>query len=59
MHDKSTLKFYLKWDDTYDLVDAGHLRLEDGNCISNRWFLVSSSGSSESSGLEVYETLVS
>jgi hypothetical protein len=23
--------------ETYDLVDAGHLGLQDGNCVSDRW----------------------
>jgi len=41
--EKSTQKGKMKGYDTYDLVDARHLRLEDGNGISNRWFLVSNS----------------
>jgi hypothetical protein len=34
---------------TYHLVDACDLRLQDGNGISDRWFLVGDSSASEGS----------
>ena len=35
--------------DTYDLTNVGDLRLENGDCISNRGFLIDLGASSESS----------
>jgi hypothetical protein len=46
-----------KWMQTYDLVDGRNLGLEDGNSISDRWFLVSDSGGSEASVCNVKRLL--
>ena len=53
MHDntQSSINLFIN---TYDLVDAGYLRLEDGNSISDGWFFVSRGSGSESSGLKIY-----
>ena len=37
------------FESTYDLVDAGHLGLEDGYGVTNGWLLVDDGGCSESS----------
>ncbi len=43
---------------TYHLIDIWDLRLQDGNSITNGWFLVQLGGGSEGSATEVGNVLL-
>ena len=43
---------------TYNLVDAGHLGLEDGDGVTDGWLLVGNGGGSETSVSHVHQGLL-